>query len=112
MADDLSPIVQRAYDVAVALYDHVNRFPRAHKPLLGRELTGLALRLLARHPPMPHEEPSEASQSASVADDAYLVDSVTFPFRGSSPGSPLSAENPEELCRPSYLYVLVPLEVE
>lgn len=40
MADELIPIVQRAYDFAVALYAHVNRFPRAHKPLLGRELLG------------------------------------------------------------------------
>ncbi len=45
-ADELIPIVQRAYDFAVDLYRHVNRFPRAQKPLLGRELVGLALRLL------------------------------------------------------------------
>jgi hypothetical protein len=44
-ADAVIPIVQRAYDVAVALYGYVNRFPRIHKPLLGRELMGLALRL-------------------------------------------------------------------
>jgi len=46
MADAVIPIVQRAYDVAVALYRYVNRFPRMHKPLLGRELMGLALRLI------------------------------------------------------------------
>ena len=46
MTDAVIPIVQRAYDVAVALYGYVNRFPRMHKPLLGRELMGLALRLL------------------------------------------------------------------
>ena len=46
MPDELIPIVQRAYDFAVELVNHVNRFPRAHKPLLGRELVGLALRLL------------------------------------------------------------------
>ena len=46
MTDAVIPIVQRAYDVAVALYGYVNRFPRTHKPLLGRELMGLALRLL------------------------------------------------------------------
>jgi len=46
MADAVIPIVQRAYDFAVALYGYVNRFPRMHKPLLGRELMGLALRLL------------------------------------------------------------------
>jgi hypothetical protein len=48
MADELIPIVQRAYDFAVALYGQVNRFPRAQKPLLGRELMGLALQLLVR----------------------------------------------------------------
>ena len=37
MTDAVIPIVQRAYDVAVALYGYVNRFPRTHKPLLGRE---------------------------------------------------------------------------
>ncbi len=46
MADAVIPIVQRAYDFTVALYGYVNRFPRVHKPLLGRELMGLALRLL------------------------------------------------------------------
>ena len=46
MAEELIPIVQRAYDFAVDLHGAVNRFPRAHKPLLGRELIGLALRLL------------------------------------------------------------------
>ena len=46
MAEELIPIVQRAFDFAVNLYGAVNRFPRAQKPLLGRELVGLALRLL------------------------------------------------------------------
>jgi len=46
MAEELIPIVQRAYDFAVDLYGAVNRVPRAQKPLLGRELVGLALRLL------------------------------------------------------------------
>jgi hypothetical protein len=43
MADAVIPIVQRAYDFAVALYGYVNRFPRMHKPLLGRELMGLTI---------------------------------------------------------------------
>lgn len=46
MADAVIPIVQRAYDFAVSLYAHVNRFPRAQKPLLGRELFGLGVRLI------------------------------------------------------------------
>jgi hypothetical protein len=46
MADAVIPIVQRAYDFAVALYGYVNRFPRAQKPLLGRELFGLGVRLI------------------------------------------------------------------
>ena len=46
MADAGIPIVQLAYDFVVALYGYVNRFPRMHKPLLGRELMRLALRLL------------------------------------------------------------------
>ncbi len=33
MTDELLPIVQRAYDFAVALYAYVNRFPRIHRPL-------------------------------------------------------------------------------
>ena len=46
MAEEFIPIVQRAYDFAVNLYLHVNRFPRLHKPLIGRELIGLVLKLL------------------------------------------------------------------
>jgi len=46
MDQALIPIVQKTYDFAVMLYSHINRFPRTHKPLLGRELMGLALRLL------------------------------------------------------------------
>jgi hypothetical protein len=34
---DLIPIVQRAYDLCVGLYAHVNRFPRAQRTLLGHE---------------------------------------------------------------------------
>ena len=46
MDQDLIPIVQKTYDFSVTLYAYINRFPRAHKPLLGRELMGLTLRLL------------------------------------------------------------------
>jgi hypothetical protein len=46
MAEEFIPIVQRAYDFAVNLYLYVNRFPRAHKPLIGRELIELVLKLL------------------------------------------------------------------
>jgi hypothetical protein len=37
MDQDLIPIVQKTYDFAVLLYAHIDRFPRTHKPLLGRE---------------------------------------------------------------------------
>jgi hypothetical protein len=46
MAEDLIPIVPRADEVAVALDGHGTRVPWAPTPLLGRELTGWALRLL------------------------------------------------------------------
>ncbi len=56
MAEEFIPIVQKAYDFAVNLYLYVNRFPRAHKPLIGRELLSAAHRSsiaswlgLARH---------------------------------------------------------------
>lgn len=48
MDEDLIPIVQKTYDFSVALYSYVNRFPRAHKTLLGREILSLALRLLVQ----------------------------------------------------------------
>lgn len=44
---DLIPIVQRAYDLCVGLYAHVNRFPRAQRTLLGRLILDEALRMLA-----------------------------------------------------------------
>jgi len=40
------PIVQRAYDLCVVLYGHVNRFPRAERGLLGRVILDDALQLL------------------------------------------------------------------
>jgi hypothetical protein len=53
MADDVIPIVQRAYDVAVALYGYVNRFPRMHKPLLGRVILDDGLQMLWSSSPWP-----------------------------------------------------------
>lgn len=41
MAEEFIPIVQKAYDFAVNLYLYVNHFPRAHKPLIGRELISI-----------------------------------------------------------------------
>lgn len=71
MADELIPIVQGAYDFAVALYAHVNRFPREHKPLLGRERLGLVLRLLItlvmanrRHDKVPELEEASGAVDA------------------------------------------------
>ena len=46
MAEPLIPIIQKAFDFNVALYGYVNKFPRAHKALLGRELLRLALNLV------------------------------------------------------------------
>lgn len=46
MAEPLIPIIQKAFDFNVALYGYVNKFPRAHKALLGRELLRLALELV------------------------------------------------------------------
>ena len=38
--------MQRSFDLCVALYAHVNRFPRAHKSLLGRDLLAAVQRML------------------------------------------------------------------
>ena len=46
MADDLIPVVQRSYDLCAGLYEHVNRFPRAQRGLLGRVILEDALRML------------------------------------------------------------------
>ncbi|MBI3352735.1 MAG: hypothetical protein HY036_09170 [Nitrospirae bacterium] len=40
--DEGLPLVQRSFDLCVELYTHVNRFPRAHKPLLGRDILSAA----------------------------------------------------------------------
>ena len=45
--DPGAPIVVSAYDLAAALYEHVNRFPRAQRTLLGRLILDEALKLLA-----------------------------------------------------------------
>ena len=45
-AEPCIPIIQKAFAFNVALYGYVNRFPRAHKALLGRELLRLALDLV------------------------------------------------------------------
>lgn len=42
----LIPVVQRSYDLCAGLYDHVNRFPRAQRTLLGRLVLEEGLRLL------------------------------------------------------------------
>jgi hypothetical protein len=43
---DLIPVVQRSYDLCAGLYEHVNRFPRAQRGLLGRVILDDGLRLL------------------------------------------------------------------
>lgn len=45
---DLIPIVQRSYDLCAVLYEHVNRFPRAQRPLLGRVILDDALQILVQ----------------------------------------------------------------
>jgi len=42
-----APIVVRSYDLCAELYEHVNRFPRAQRTLLGRVILDEALRMLA-----------------------------------------------------------------
>jgi len=44
---ELIPVVQRSYDLCAGIYEHVNRFPRAQRGLLGRVVIDDALRLLA-----------------------------------------------------------------
>ena len=43
---DLIPIVQRSYDLCAGCYEHVNRFPRAQRTLLGRVILDDALQML------------------------------------------------------------------
>ena len=45
-SDDLISIVQRSYDLCAGLYEHVNRFPRAQRGLLGRVVLDDALQML------------------------------------------------------------------
>ncbi len=40
------PIVQRSYDLCAALYEHVNRLPRAQRGLIGRVMLDDGLRML------------------------------------------------------------------
>lgn len=46
MAQDLIPVVQRSYDLCAGLYEHINRFPRAQRGLLGRMILDDALQML------------------------------------------------------------------
>lgn len=46
-ATDLIPVVQRSYDLCAGLYEHVNRFPRAQRGLIGRVILDDALRMLS-----------------------------------------------------------------
>jgi hypothetical protein len=43
---DLIPVVQRSYDLCAHLHEHVNRFPRAQRGLLGRTMVDGALQML------------------------------------------------------------------
>ncbi len=45
--DGGAPIIGRAYDLCAELYEHVNRFPRAQRTLLGRAILDEGLRMLA-----------------------------------------------------------------
>jgi|GEM_PF-185975 len=40
--------MQRAFDLCLSLYGHVNRFPRAYKPLLGRDILSASQQMLIR----------------------------------------------------------------
>jgi len=65
-ADAVVPIVQRSYDLCAGLYEHVNRFPRAQRTLLGRVILEDALRMLvgltvANRRPDKHQSLAEAS---------------------------------------------------
>lgn len=46
--EDLLPLMQRAFDLCLSLYGHVNRFPRAYKPLLGRDILSASQQMLIR----------------------------------------------------------------
>jgi hypothetical protein len=43
--EDLLPLMQRAFDLCLSLYGHVNRFPRAYKPLLVRDWPNMPMPL-------------------------------------------------------------------
>jgi len=44
--EDLLPLAQRSFDLCIALYNHVNRFPKAHKSLLGRDILNAVQQML------------------------------------------------------------------
>jgi uncharacterized membrane protein len=44
--ENLIPVVQRSYDLCAGLYEHVNRFPRAQRTLLGRVILENALQMM------------------------------------------------------------------
>jgi hypothetical protein len=52
MDEDLIPIVQKMYDFSAALYSSIDRFPRAQKTLLGREILSLGRRRTFARPPI------------------------------------------------------------
>ncbi|MBM3668207.1 MAG: hypothetical protein FJW90_12210 [Actinobacteria bacterium] len=44
--EERAPIIVRSYDLCAALYEHVDRFPRAQRTLLGRVILDEGLRML------------------------------------------------------------------
>jgi len=68
MAEELIPIVQRSYDLCVVLYEHVNRFPRAQRTLLGRVILDEALRMLVSK-----RMPYMTLREAQTEMDAHLL---------------------------------------
>lgn len=75
--DELIPIVQRAYDLCAALYEHVNRFPRAQRTLLGRVILDDGLKMLV----LLTVANRRAEKQASLAEASGRLDALRITLR-------------------------------
>ncbi len=77
MATALLPIIQKGFDLNVALYGYVNRFPRADKALLGREILRQALDLVVLLVTANHQ----ADKVPTLQESSTRLDAVRITLR-------------------------------
>ncbi len=70
---DLIPIVQKSFDFCLRLYGYMNRFPKAQKPLLGRELIAQALSMLVLFVTAKHASAFRLSRSIFLERDVRNI---------------------------------------